>query len=54
MTDKEKIKAIIKQYADKGKRLYNESCETKEDSQTISYWDGYRDCADGICGTKPR
>lgn len=42
---KEQIKAIIKQYADKGERLYNESCETKEDSQTIGYWDGYRDCA---------
>ena len=45
MIDKVKIKAIIKQYADKGERLYNESCETKQDSQTISYWDGYGDCA---------
>lgn len=45
MIDKEKIKAIIKQYADKGEKLYNESCETKEDSQIIDYWDGYGDCA---------
>ena len=45
MTDKEKIKAIIKQYADKGKKLYRECCDDNESASLINYWDGYRDCA---------
>lgn len=47
MTDKEQIKAIIKQYADKGARLFLEASESNE-SYAESYWDGYKDCADGL------
>ena len=48
MTDKEKIKAIIKQYADKGERLLEEAYENGEHASTTGYWDGYKDCADGL------
>ena len=44
---KEQIKAIIKQYADKGARLFLEASESNE-SYAESYWDGYKDCADGL------
>lgn len=47
MTDKEHLKAIIKQYADKGERLFLEASESNE-SFAESYWDGYKDCADGL------
>lgn len=45
MTDKEKIKAIIKQYADKGERLLEEAYENGEHASTTGYWDGFGDCA---------
>ena len=45
MTDKVKIKAIIKQYADKGERLLEEAYENGEHASTTGYWDGYGDCA---------
>ena len=45
MTDKVKIKAIIKQYADKGERLLKEAYEDGEHASTTGYWDGYGDCA---------
>lgn len=45
MTDKKQIKAIIKQYADKGKRLLEEAYENGEHASTTGYWDGYGDCA---------
>lgn len=45
MTDKVKIKAIIKQYADKGERLLKEAYENGEHTSTTGYWDGYGDCA---------
>ena len=47
MTDKEQIKSVIKQYADKGGRLFLEASESNE-SDAESYWDGYKDCADGL------
>lgn len=45
MIDIVKIKAIIKQYADKGKRLLEEAYENGEHASTTGYWDGYGDCA---------
>ena len=45
MIDKVKIKAIIKQYADKGERLLEEAYENGDHASTTGYWDGYRDCA---------
>lgn len=48
MIDKEQIKAIIKQYADKGERLLEEAYENGEHASTTGYWDGYKDCADGL------
>ena len=45
MIDKVKIKAIIKQYADKGERLLEEAYENGEHASTTGYWDGYGDCA---------
>jgi hypothetical protein len=48
MTDKVQIKAIIKQYADKGKRLYAESYNEKKEKYAIGFWDGYKSCADGL------
>ena len=45
MPTKEQIKAIIKQYADKGKTQYRECCDDNESASLINYWDGYRDCA---------
>lgn len=45
MTTKEQIKAIIQQYADKGKTQYTECCDDNESASLINYWDGYRDCA---------
>ena len=42
---KEQIKAIIKQYADKGERLLEEAYENGEHASTTGYWDGYGDCA---------
>ena len=48
MTDKEQIKAIIKQYADRGERLLEEAHENDECASTTGYWDGYKDCADGL------
>ena len=48
MTDNEQIKAIIKQYAEKGKRLYAESYNEKKEKYAIGFWDGYKSCADGL------
>lgn len=48
MTDKEKIKAIIKQYADKGERLLEDAYKNDECASTTGYWDGYKDCADDL------
>jgi hypothetical protein len=45
MTDIVQIKAIIKQYADKGERLLEEAYENGEHASTTGYWDGYGDCA---------
>lgn len=41
----DEIKAIIKQYANKGKTQYRECCDDNENTSLINYWDGYRDCA---------
>lgn len=48
MTTKEQIKAVIKQYADKGERLLEEAYENGERASTTGYWDGYKDCANGL------
>lgn len=48
MADKKQIKAIIQQYADKGKRLYAESYNEKKEKYAIGFWDGYKSCADGL------
>ena len=48
MTDKEQILAIIKQYADKGERLLEDAYKNDECASTTGYWDGYKDCADGL------
>lgn len=48
MTTKEQIRAIIQQYADKGKRLYAESYNEKKEKYAIGFWDGYKSCADGL------
>lgn len=48
MTDKKQIKAIIKQYAEKGGRLLEEAYENGEHASTTGYWDGYQDCANGL------
>jgi hypothetical protein len=48
MTTKEQIRAIIQQYADKGERLLEEAYENGEHASTTGYWDGYKDCANGL------
>ena len=48
MTDKEKIKAIIKQYADKGKKMYSEIIDSRGSRYNAGFWDGYECCAKGL------
>ena len=46
---KEKVSSIVKQYADKGEKNYQESCTNDgQCSTSTSYWDGFRDCANAI------
>ena len=45
---KEQIKAIINQYADKGKLLLEEAYENDVCDSRIGYWDGYKDCGNGL------
>lgn len=48
MTTKEQIKAIIKQYADKGKKMYSEAIDSKGSRYNMGFWDGYECCAKGL------
>ena len=48
MTDKEQIKAIIKQYADKGKKMYSEIIDSRGSRYNAGFWDGYECCAKGL------
>ena len=41
---KEKVSSIVKQYAVKGENNYQDSIG----EMTYNYWDGFRDCANGI------
>ena len=47
---KEKASSIVKQYADKGEKNYQESVAESIGAayQQDVYWDGFRDCANGI------
>ena len=47
---KEKIGNVIKQYSDKGEKNYQDTLDNYEDGERSNefYWDGYRDCANGI------
>jgi hypothetical protein len=48
MTDKERIKAIIQQYADKGKNKYSETNDSRGSCYNAGFWDGYECCAKGL------
>ena len=48
MTDKVQIKAIIKQYADKGKKMYSEAIDSRGSRYNAGFWDGYECCAKGL------
>ena len=48
MIDNEKIKAIIKQYADKGKKMYSEAINSRGSRYNTGFWDGYECCAKGL------
>ena len=48
MIDNEKIKAIIKQYADKGKKMYSETIDSRGSRYNAGFWDGYECCAKGL------
>lgn len=46
---KKKASSIVKQYADKGEKNYQDNInDVYEDEMASSYWDGFRDCANGI------
>ena len=46
---KGRIADIVKQYADKGEKNYQDSyVNDGKCSTSTCYWDGYRDCANGI------
>jgi hypothetical protein len=47
---KKKVSSIVKQYADKGEKNYQESVMESIGAayQQDTYWDGFRDCANGI------
>lgn len=46
MTTKEQIKAIIKQYADKGMNNFHKALKDDgKEAVTTKYWDGFSDCA---------
>ena len=49
---KQQIRIVVEQYADKGFRCLGEVLEAREDGEERSdefFWDGYRECAVGIC-----
>ena len=48
LVDNEKIKAIIKQYADKGKKMYSEAVDSRGSRYNVGFWDGYESCAKGL------
>lgn len=48
MIDNEKIKAIIKQYAEKGKKMYSETIDSRGSRYNAGFWDGYECCAKGL------
>lgn len=48
MIDNEKIKAIIKQYADKDKKMYSEAINSRDSRYNAGFWDGYECCAKGL------
>lgn len=48
MTDKEQIKAIIKQYADKGERLLEEAYGNGDHASTTGFWEGFKNCAENL------
>ncbi len=43
-----KIKAIIKQYADKGKKMFSEAIDSRGSRYNAGFWDGYESCANGL------
>ena len=46
---KQRVSEIVRQYADKGYNLYQESCADPNDSKEIEYyWDGFHDCAEAL------
>ena len=46
---KQRVSEIVRQYADKGYALYQESCADPDDSKEIEcYWDGFHDCAEAL------
>ena len=45
---KEQIKAIIKQYADKGKKMHSEAINSRGSRYNAGFWDGYECCAKGL------
>lgn len=48
MTTKEQIKAIIKQYADKGDRLLKEAYGNGDHASTTGFWEGFKNCAENL------
>ena len=48
MTTRKQIKAIIKQYADKGERLLKEAYGNGDHASTTGFWEGFKNCAENL------